>query len=278
MEANFEVLTQIDAALVTSEMARPLSSKSSICAGDIVDSLERHGVKSYISGGAVRNWLLGKPARDIDISIDRSIADAISPILTLSNDLTVEINDDFGLAFVIGDLGVVDISIMRSCDDVGDNIETAIFSPQTSIVPDSYFRDFTINSFYLDYNPMKIWNIFPDAMSHLESSIIDLTMDVRKVAVDYRTSIRIIQFLARGYTPTNRTIEALKAHLDAHVCNHDQFGEWILHYVPEGSRDFTRFREVAMTHCSTELARSKLQHFFESSRLDRVHDVTGQGD
>ena len=115
----------------------------------ILDRLVEHGYEAMIVGGAVRDWIIGKPFTDIDIATNAPY------------DKLVEIMDGLGELKFAGSLfgvllvGGVEVATYRSevCkDNIVLELDTAPNAHE-----DSKRRDFTINSIYYEYkaNPIE---------------------------------------------------------------------------------------------------------------------------
>jgi poly(A) polymerase len=216
-------------------------------------------------GGAVRNWMLGEHARDIDMVLTCSIEAALQMLMPLSGLIKLKPKIDFGLLYLIGDNGDIDVNSLRDCTDINGNtdIDSVIFSCGRSLEIDAQIRDFTINSFYMRVSDRLIINHFPQALEDLESRTIRLIMDARKLAIDYRTTIRILQFMARGYEPTDYTLSVLRARLDADILQYDKYGEWLAFHVPPSSPDREAFRKLAFYFSQDRAAARRLETWFE---------------
>jgi tRNA nucleotidyltransferase/poly(A) polymerase len=127
---------------------------SQIC--EISQTLQKNGYQSVLAGGCVRDALLGKIAKDIDIATDATPAQ-IEKIFKR----VLMVGESFGVCRVMteGDSGVdqnpVEVATFREESDYQDgrHPQKVIFS---SIEKDAQRRDFTINAMFFDINKNKL--------------------------------------------------------------------------------------------------------------------------
>jgi poly(A) polymerase len=254
----------IDESLIDHDMSRPINRHPLVSADDVCSLFAREGTEIFVMGGAVRNWMLGEHARDIDMVVSCSIEDALDTVTPLSDRIKIKPKMDFGLIYLIGDIGDIDVNSLRDCDDIRGNpdIDSVVFRRGKSLEIDAQIRDFTINAFYMRVSDRLIINHFKEAMDDLHSRTIRLIMDSRKLAIDYRTTIRILQFMARGYKPTDYTLTVLRERLDADILRYDKYGEWLNFHVPPSSADREAFRTLALRYSRNRAATRRLETWF----------------
>jgi poly(A) polymerase len=262
--AGQRVEYDIDGSLIDRDMYRPFNKNPNVSADDVCSLFSNCGAESYVMGGAVRNWMLGEHARDIDMVVTCPIEIALEVLQPLSNKVELKPKLKFGLIYLVGDLGDIDVNSLRDCDDIQGNpdIDSVVFHHGKSIEIDAQVRDFTINAFYMRTSDRKIINHFPESMNDLESRTIRLIMDQRKLDIDYRTTIRILQFMARGYNPTDYTLRVLRERLDADILRYDKYGEWLTFHVPPSSDDRESFRKLAFQFSRDRGAIQRLETWF----------------
>jgi tRNA nucleotidyltransferase/poly(A) polymerase len=262
--AGSETEYPVDISIIDADLDRPFNTSPFISARDVCNLFLERGIDCFVMGGAVRNWLVGRPARDIDMTVDCPIDTALSIVSALPEEVLVKPKAMFGLAYLLGDAGDIDVNSMRDCDDIAGNpdIDSVTFHPGTSLERDAQCRDFTINAFYLRVPDYRIINFFPGSLDDLESGTLRLIMDERKLNIDYRTTIRILQFLARGYRPTGQTMAVLKAKLDYDIVHYPKYREWMDFHVPRGSPDYAAFRELIFHHSADPRAIELLKTWF----------------
>lgn len=255
---------EVDSSLIDYDMDRPFNSTPQVNANDVCELFSASKVDAYVMGGAVRNWLIGEHARDIDIVVTCPIQTALDKVSGISEAIEIKPKLDFGLIYLIGDLGDIDVNSLRDCDDIQgkSDIDSVIFKCGKSLEVDAQIRDFTINAFYMNSENRRIINHFPTALDDLEARIIRLIMDERKLAIDYRTTIRILQFMARDYRPTDYTLSVLRERLDADIIAHDRYGDWLAFHVPPHSKDRDAFRKLAFEFAKDRRAIARLDKWF----------------
>jgi poly(A) polymerase len=277
MELNSLDLS-LDQRLISIDLQRSIHPSPACSAMDILSRLHAKGIGCYVMGGAVRDWIRGENARDIDIAISSTIGAAEAAIADLLGHIPHRLNYNLGTIAVLGSTGKVDITLMRDCAEIVDEIDNVVFTGGAPMERDAFARDFTINTFYYEPFSRQLFNPFPEGVSDLGSLVLRLIMDERKIAVDYRTSIRIIQFLARGYVPTAYTLEVLARKLDTDIIRYDDFGQWMNIYVPVGDRHYTAFKATIRAHIGNPQARVRVDRWFEQNEradqreLQSVHD------
>lgn len=262
--AGTETDYPVDVSIIDADLDRPFNTSPFISARDVCNLFLERGIECFVMGGAVRNWMVGCPARDIDMTVGCPIDTALSIISPLSDAIAIKPKTKFGLAYLLGDAGDIDVNSMRNCDDIAGNpdIDAVTFHPRSSLEKDAQCRDFTINAFYLKLPDYEIINFFPECLGDLETRTIRLIMDERKLQIDYRTTIRILQFLARGYTPTDHVMAVLKEKLDHDIVSYPNYREWMEFHVPRGSPDHARFKELIFHHARDKDAVETLTNWF----------------
>lgn len=253
---------QIDPAVVESDLERAFNTAPHWSISDVVQRLRNARIGCYVVGGAVRNWIEGKPARDLDISVTTSIEEAFVALDDITATTEHALNSQFGLLYLKGDIERVDISILRNCDDIDGEIDAVAFKGGNTLAQDALARDFTINTFYYCLATGFVYNPHPEALQDLRARELNFIMDGRKVAVDYLVSIRILQFLARGYKANDRILTLLAAKLDDDIMKYDNFGPWMQNYVPKDRSYYGDFKELMYTHSFRPESHQRLNRWF----------------
>lgn len=163
----------------------------------IFDKLDNYAIKPIIIGGFVRDYLLKKPSKDIDIELY-----GISSLNLLQNIL-----EEFGTVNNVGkSFGVcklslknidIDFSLPRRDSKVQDGHKG--FEVQTDVNLDfktaTSRRDFTINAIGYDVKSKKILDPF-DGQEDLKNSLLR-AVDLNKFDEDPLRVLRAIQFSSR---------------------------------------------------------------------------------
>lgn len=109
----------------------------------ILDRLKNHGYDAMVVGGAVRDWLIGRPFNDIDIATNAPY-DKLAKAMEGLGELKFA-GKQFGVLLV----GGVEVATYRS-EDCKDNSVLRLAQVPTAL-EDSKRRDFTINAMYYNY-------------------------------------------------------------------------------------------------------------------------------
>lgn len=113
----------------------------------IIERLEKNGYEAVFVGGAVRDHLLGKPAKDIDIA---TAAEPIEVKALFSN--TVDIGIDHGTVLVIVDKEPIEVTTFRTDGSYSDHRRPDDVFFVKSLKEDLLRRDFTINALAMKVN------------------------------------------------------------------------------------------------------------------------------
>lgn len=162
------------------------------------------GGRAYLVGGCVRDSLLGKPPKDIDIEIY-----GLTPAMvekTLSRRFRFEmVGKSFGVWILKG--FCIDVSVPRTERKTGEGHRAfdVECDPFLSVEAACARRDFTINSMLCDCLTGEIVDPY-GGRADLERGILRHTSD--KFAEDPLRVLRAMQFIARfGLSPAPETVE-----------------------------------------------------------------------
>jgi len=208
----------------------------------ILELFDRHGHASYVCGGAVRDTLAGLPFNDVDFVVRADFATIRGIVRAeFGADCERSANAGFGLLKIGRDAGSeIDITMMRSPDDVGDaqRVEDIVYVPRSSLRDDARNRDLTINCVY--------WNMLDGFVDPLGCGVEDIASrmlvvaaDPRKSRIDPRLSVRILLFAARGYSAGASAREYLALNLDRDLLRYESLDQYVA-MVVRGSRDLAR--------------------------------------
>lgn len=120
---------------------------NSYYAEKIIETLEDHGYKAFIVGGAVRDMILGNTPNDYDIATSASpqeVADIF--------DHVVDTGARYGTVTVIMDDFKCEVTRFRTESDYQDSRHPLYIMPAESIEEDLSRRDFTINAMAYNKN------------------------------------------------------------------------------------------------------------------------------
>ncbi|SJZ40804.1 CCA tRNA nucleotidyltransferase [Anaerorhabdus furcosa] len=115
-----------------------------------IEILNHHGYKAYLVGGAIRNYLLGKPVQDYDITTD---ALPINIKECFKNYKTIDIGIQHGTVAVLIDHEQIEITTFRTEKEYINHRHPKEVSFTRSLQEDCLRRDFTINA--ICYHPKE---------------------------------------------------------------------------------------------------------------------------
>ena len=188
--------------------AAPLSN----AALKIVRTIRSAGGEAFFVGGFVRNMLLGKPCKDIDI------------VSSLEPDRLLELFPDallagasFGVVIVKSDGFQFEIAVMREERFYMDGRHPQDVRYTTDIKIDSERRDFTVNAMYYAPETEEIID-FHNGIEDLRKGILRTVGNAeRRFSEDYLRVLRAIRFAAAyDLKIEEKTWQAIL--LNAHIC------------------------------------------------------------
>jgi tRNA nucleotidyltransferase (CCA-adding enzyme) len=165
----------------------------------VIDALAARGGRPFIVGGAVRDALLGLPAKDLDIEVFGLPADAVREALAAFGPVNA-----VGEAFVVFKLsglegveGAVDVSLPRRDSKAGPGHRgiLAMGDPSLSLEEASRRRDFTINALLFDPIRGEVHDPHGGARD-LEARILR-AVDASHFGEDPLRALRAVQLAAR---------------------------------------------------------------------------------
>jgi poly(A) polymerase len=260
---------EIDQSLVEACYQRPLiqGPQGLIVIGDVINQLLGAGMRVFVTGGAPRDWLCGGVVKDIDVVVDKTIQQVHAVLEKAFPGVEAILihSEDFGIIRWGSELGSVDISILRGAESIhGKPISQTRFEPSGSLYADGRMCDFSINAFYYDCQRRQLLEVLEGSLEDLRQRRLRLISHPRKLAVDYRTSMRIAQFVSRGYTPD----ESIRAHLERHG-DRDVLGmepmlaSWVGEHVPPEPRVRELFHACLLPYLKDPRSRELLARAVE---------------
>lgn len=180
---------------------------------DFLKVLSEKGAKTYYVGGYVRDMILGKENKDIDIEIHYITEEEFLDVCK-SFDLDIKLcGQAFGVYKAVLDEQDIDFSFPRTEKLIGTrhtDFEIAV-DPFIGELKASQRRDFTINALMTDTQTETILD-FHKGMEDLKNKVIRHTSD--KFSEDALRVFRAAQFASRfGFTIAPETLELCK-HID----------------------------------------------------------------
>lgn len=248
-------------SIINEDLQQTLDSSSSLTIADLVQKMIDLQWLVYISGGAPRDWLLGLNANDIDLSVSVDVNTIQEFCTSVLPSCKMSVNENFGIVNLEGDNYKLDINIIRTYADIENELDEMTFKVSESLNKDIYIRDFTINALYYDCKNCEILDPSGFGLADLENKVLRLIMEPKKLSVDYRIGIRILQFMARGYTAMPESLEILTKKFKQHVADFDGFEFWLGIYIQPNKAYYNKFKELAISYCCQQTKQKLLLMF-----------------
>jgi hypothetical protein len=270
-DASRAVELPVDPERVRADLAQPIyrDDRREIRACDVIELLQAAGMRLYIIGGSPRDWLLGLPGKDIDLSLDRPVEEAHRVLRAAYPDIDPVRGhfERFGtLRWGSAELGGVDLNILRSWRDIqNDDMWTTTFVARTDLMDDIATRDFSVNVFVYDCRDRVLLDPLGGGLADLEARALRLVTHPRVLDTSYRTTFRILQFLVRGYAPTPSVLEHVERHAD-----HDVQGmgprihKWIPGHFAADDAQRARFQHLLYASVRQPASIAVLDSFFSA--------------
>lgn len=176
---------------------------TAVCA--IYENLRAHGHQAYLAGGCVRDAILGRAPKDLDLATS-----ATPEMIEELFPRTVAVGKAFGVMRVLTEGADVEVATFRRDGEYQDGRrpETVIFSTAEE---DVQRRDFTINALLMDPGVEAILD-YVEGQKDLERGLIRTVGDPEKrFAEDYLRILRAIRFSGQlGFEIEDKTFEAIQ--------------------------------------------------------------------
>ncbi len=257
----------IDGALVKASLAQVIchEDEQEICAADVVAILRKAGIRVYAAGGAPRDWLCGEVAKEIDLTVDaeltvvhellRAAYPKIDPILGRL--------DHFGvLRWGEFSCGQIDINIIRSYRDIKNNdMWTTQFFLRQDLVEDALVRDFSFNAFYYDFENRYIIDPLHCGLTDLQQRTLRLIAHPLVLSGSFRTALRVVQFICRGYRLEPATHVFLERQIDRDILGmgYGRLFTWIATRWAEQKLEIVSFRDRLLEWVQADAARRLIE-------------------
>ncbi|HOK39667.1 MAG TPA: CCA tRNA nucleotidyltransferase [bacterium] len=180
-------------------------NKKYILAVKIIKKLQKKGFEAYFAGGCVRDFLLKKKFKDIDIATNAT-PDDVKKIFKK----TIEVGKQFGVVKLIYYGNEYEITTFRKDINYfdGRHPEKIEFC---GIEEDAKRRDFTINALYYDVNKNKVLD-FVNGVADLKNKIIRAVgAPDERFQEDKLRIIRAIRFAIRlNFKIEKKTYQSIK--------------------------------------------------------------------
>jgi len=158
-------------------------------AAGIVAELTKNGFKAYFAGGFTRDWLLGRPIKDIDIATDAR-PDEVKEIFPT----VFETGKAFGVLNLKRDDFIFEIATFREEKGYSDGRHPDFVAYTKDAKIDSMRRDFTINSMFFSPDSREIID-YQKGLEDLSKGVIRTVGDPdKRFSEDYLRILRAIRF------------------------------------------------------------------------------------
>ena len=175
-------------------------------ARQVAERLRAAGYQAYLVGGCVRDLLLGREPKDIDVSTDAS-PERILELFPGSD----QVGAHFGVVLVKGGSNHVEVATFRSDRDYVDGRRPTAVRFETNPRQDVLRRDFTINGLMMDPATGEVLDFVggrTDLGQRLVRAIGDPEVRFRE---DHLRLLRAVRFAARlGFAIEPATLEAIR--------------------------------------------------------------------
>jgi tRNA nucleotidyltransferase (CCA-adding enzyme) len=219
----------------------------------IVTRIQSAGGRAFLVGGAVRDGLLGKPVKDLDVEVFGIEIDRLEALLAEFGQV-MTVGRSFGVLMLRG--LEIDFSLPRRDSKIapGHSGFEVVFDPGATFEEASRRRDLTINSMGVDLGTGELFDPHGGARD-LEQKCLRAT-DVRHFSEDPLRGLRVAQFAARFRMTASSELLAQCAALDLSELPGERiWGEFqkMLCKGAEPSRGFNFMRDAKLLRFFPEI-------------------------
>ena len=178
-------------------------------AQQVVEAVARAGGRALFVGGWVRDQVLGRPSKDIDIEVYGLGAEAVRGLLERIGQV-----DTVGESFTVFKLGSLDVSLPRQESKTGKGHRgfAVVGNPDLSVEEASRRRDFTVNA--IAWDPARGTHIDPHGgLRDLRDGVLRM-VDPTTFADDSLRVLRAVQFAARFEWRVDEATKAVCQRID----------------------------------------------------------------
>ena len=159
---------------------------------EIIELINDAGGEARIVGGAVRDYILNKNIKDVDIASTFEPAD-LTKILESQNIKVIPTGIDFGTVTAIFKEKPYEITTLRK--DINCDGRHAKISYTNDWQEDAARRDFTFNALYMDVNG-KIYDYFKGQEDLAKGIVRFIGNANERIKEDYIRILRMFRFFA----------------------------------------------------------------------------------
>jgi len=166
----------------------------------ILSRLTKNGFEAYFVGGCVRDYLLEKPIKDIDITTNATPAE-----LEVMFDKVIPVGVEHGTVIVRHAHTSYEVTTFRT-----KKTPTATLEFGTSLTDDLLYRDFTMNALAMD-QAGTIIDLFDGTLDIKNKQITGVQDSYMRLKEDPLRMLRACRFVSQlGFTIENNTLLAIK--------------------------------------------------------------------
>lgn len=174
----------------------------------VLSKLKKNGFEAYFVGGSVRDQLLGKPIKDVDIA-SSATPDQVQQLFQK----TVDIGSEHGTVIVIENGTHYEITTFRTESAYEDNRRPSGVTFVSSLKEDLKRRDFTINAMAMDENG-SIIDYFNGREDAQKKRISTVGSPAERFSEDALRMMRAVRFVSQlGFSLSESTHDAIASHI-----------------------------------------------------------------
>lgn len=171
----------------------------------IIETLQSHGFEAYFVGGAVRDYVRGEKANDIDIATS-----ALPPQVKMIFKRTVDIGLDHGTVLVIEEGSPIEVTTFRTDGEYADHRRPTDVKFVLSLEEDLQRRDFTMNALAMT-EKLQVIDLFNGKNDLANGIIRTVGLPLDRFKEDALRMLRAIRFSAQlGFSIEPATLQAIK--------------------------------------------------------------------
>lgn len=175
--------------------------------------IEKAGGKPYLVGGCVRDMLMGRAPKDIDVIIDGMSMPVIAEILVVHGSVSV-VGKSFGVLKFTRDNETIDVAVPRADlhVDGGGHRSVRVSTDSITLMQDMFRRDFTINAMAVGFD---LEAVDPTGGEGDLADGVIRCVDFNVFAMDPLRMLRAVVFAARfKFVIDVLTMESIRKHAE----------------------------------------------------------------
>lgn len=171
----------------------------------IVQTLEKRGHQAVLAGGCVRDALLGKLAKDLDVATDAT-PDQVESYFPR----VLPVGKSFGVCRVVHEGHSIEVATFRQEFDYRDGRRPSMVE-FSSLEKDAERRDFTINALYYDIGKKQVIDLVRGEQDLKDKCVRAVGDPQRRLNEDYLRILRGVRFAGHlNFSIEEKTLSALR--------------------------------------------------------------------